>query len=50
MVLIGEVETAGMLCHGRGLWEVAVEQLSLKHAIQVIAPVLLLHSDRKIKC
>ena len=45
MVLTGEAETAGMLCHGRGPWAVAAGQHLLNLAIQGQVPVPLLHFD-----
>ena len=43
MVLIGEAETAGMHCHGRGPWAVAVGLLLQNLATQHQVLVLLLH-------
>ena len=45
VVLTGEAETAGMRCHGRGPWAVAVGRLSLKRAIHIIALALLPRCD-----
>ena len=46
--MTGEVETAGMLCRGRGLWAVVVGVLLQNLATQVQVHVLLLHLVEQI--